>query len=170
MGNIIRFGENFIELEFKPDWALVKSLWSFLKSVIQLILYDSSKSDLISMSGVELVENAVKYNLSGIINEDNILFRLDSFPDKNIVNINVRNKARKEDIEEVRNIVEKMNNTTNKRAIYLQKLREFSNLEEERMELGIMRVMAEANAFIEISMPESDILSLKATFNIERNL
>lgn len=170
MNNVIRFGENFIEMEFKPDWKLVKNLWEFLKNVIQLILYDSYKSDLISMAGIELVENAVKYTMSGKVDNKKITFRLDSFPEKNKVIVKVTNRALIHDIRDIQVAVTNILSEKNKRKIYLQKLREYANTDEEKMELGIMRIIVEAGANILVEKRGGNILSIKAIFNVYRKL
>ncbi len=172
MNNVIRFGENFIEMEFQPDWSKVKSLWDFLKSVIQLILYDSNKSDLISMGGVELVENAVKYVLNNDVEEKKVVFRLDFIHEQNKVMIRVTNSAKIEDINSIKASVTKLMSETNKRKMYLEKLLEDSknDIEEETMELGIMRVIVEANANVKIETPKSGVLNTTAIFNVIRKL
>ncbi len=172
MNNVIRFGENFIEMEFQPDWSKVKSLWDFLKSVIQLILYDSNKSDLISMGGVELVENAVKYVLNNDVEEKKVVFRLDFIHEQNKVMIRVTNSAKIEDINSIKASVTKLMSETNKRKMYLEKLLEDSknDIEEETMELGIMRVIVEANANVKIETPKSGVLNTTTIFNVIRKL
>ncbi len=172
MNNVIRFGENFIEMEFQPDWSKVQSLWNFLKSVIQLILYDSTKSDLISMAGIELVENAVKYILGNNIKDNNVFFRLRSAREKNKVTLRVENYAFKEDIKKIKESVKSIMAEKNKRKIYLKKLLEIAkqDIEEETMELGILRVIAEANADMLIESPKENILSVKAIFNVKKKL
>jgi hypothetical protein len=172
LNNVIRFGENFIDMEFEPDWSKVKSLWDFLRSMIQLILYDSNKSDLISMAGIELVENAVKYAKNKNIKNKVVGFRLDSKLKDNIVIIKVTNSASSKDINLIKNTIEKLMKENNKRKIYLQKLVESANkdIDEETMELSIMRVVVEANADIIIEHLENDIIGIKATFNVEKKI
>jgi hypothetical protein len=60
----------------------------------------------------------------------------------------------------------------NKRKIYLQKLLEIAkqDIEEETMELGILRVIAEANADMLIESPRENVLSVKAIFNVKKKL
>jgi hypothetical protein len=159
-------------MEFQPDWSKVQSLWNFLKSVIQLILYDSTKSDLISMAGIELVENAVKYILGNDIDNKNVFFRLRSVREQNKVTIRVENLALKKDIEKIKQSVNRIMAEDNKRKIYLQKLLEIAkkDIEEETMELGILRVIAEANAEVLIESPKENIMSVKAIFNVKRKL
>ena len=170
MENVIRFGENFIEMEFQPDWSKVKSLWNLLRSVIQLILYDSNKSDLISMAGIELVENAVKYTMFNKLDDTKVIFRLDSYLLQRKVKLKVTNKALIEDIEEIKNSIERLRVAENRRKLYLNKLMEASkaDVEEETMELGIMRVMVEANADVNIESDEDGKISIIAIFNVNR--
>lgn len=172
MNNVIRFGENFIDMEFEPDWSKVKSLWDFLRSMIQLILYDSNKSDLISMAGIELVENAVKYVKAKDIKNKVVGFRLDSNLKENMVVIKVKNSALSSDITDIKNTIQELMSEVNKRKVYLEKLLESANkdIDEETMELSIMRVVVEANADIVIEHLKDDIIEVKATFNVEKKL
>ncbi len=175
MNNVIRFGDGFIELEFKPDWSKVQNMWTFLKSAIQLTLYDSTQSDIISMAGIELTENAVKYSLSHNPEESIILFKLQTEKLKNRENrvvITVENIANEEHIKQIAESVEKMMKEKDKRKAYLLKLSQSmsADAEEENMELGVLRVISEAKAKVSIDSTRGRTLSIKAAFKVKRKM
>jgi hypothetical protein len=157
-------------MEFKPEWSFVESLWGFLKDVIQLVLFDSTKADLISMAGIELVENAVKYTMNNKIQNNKIVFRLDSFPEQNRVVIKVTNPALEEDIDRIKYTVTSFLSERNKKKVYLQKLREFSVIDDDNMELGLLRIIFEVGANIKVENLGENLLGIKAIFNVYRKL
>ncbi len=175
MSNVIRFGEGFLEFEFRPDWSKVQNLWNLLKSAIQLTLYDTTKADLITMACIELVEHAVRYSKVHKYNDSEIVFRLETAKkehNENEVTITVENPASEDHIKQIANNIESVMKQSNKKKVYLEKLMlcADSDSEEDNMELGILRVICEAGANVSIDTSKENTLSVKAKFRLKRKM
>lgn len=162
MENVIRFGTNFIELSFYPSWDYVKSLWDFIKRLLNIMIRDPKVSDMISLACIELAENAVKYTDMNNHQKHRIDFRLKINRNNQSVNITISNFSSKENIEILKTEIKRLSEFQKKEqteALFLAKLAEASEQNTLHSRLGLIRIVHESKGKIKYEFDGNRVIA-----------
>jgi hypothetical protein len=165
MKNFIRFGENFIELKFNASWHYVQALWDFIRGLLAIFLRDSSRSDVISTAIIEIVENAVKYSKKDENGFSDINFRLTMDKDTRLIHLEVENPADHEHIKIFQGELDRIMKAEDRQKVYREKLMEAALREDGKSQLGLVRIIVEANADMDTRI-EGDNIVVTADFHV----
>ena len=166
MENVIKFGNDYIELIFFAKWHYVQSLWDFIKGLLSIFLRENKKSDILSMAIIELVENAVKYSSCPNGELPEIRFKLHMRREEKRIEVEVENPTTKEQIDIFKGELERIQNAEDPQVMFREKLKEAALRDDGKSQLGLVRIIIEAGARLEVVEKENFIV-VKANFKLE---
>lgn len=93
-----------MEVQFPPDWRVLRDLRAFVDNLVLTVANSSSLAERVSMVVTELAENAVKY-----ADSSSATVRLKVQPTPNGVRCETENDARADDIAELERLLKLVN-------------------------------------------------------------
>jgi hypothetical protein len=143
---------NYLNISFATSkWEYIKEIREFLSGCLRL---NSLKNEVISkiiVASSEMLENAIKYNLSG-----NIETYLNKNLDKNEIEYIVCNRASEDDAINAIKAIDEINNADDAFLYYINKLRDRKTKTLHGGGLGLARVSAEAKASLSVNYYKDD--------------
>ena len=143
----------FFSMGFAPTLEIVSVVRRFVESFYAELIDDPTLSGRIAVTSHELMENAVRY-CSG--EEATIRVSLGRLGDGFMSSIRTRNVAKKDDIERVRGLLERVTSAPEADALYQEMLIE-SAQRELGSGLGLARVRAEGEMKLEFETWDNTI-------------
>jgi hypothetical protein len=149
----------YFELAFKPNVELVSVVRRFVSQFYDRVAPDADTVSRVALATHELLENAVKYSRS----RETIL-RVEVIPDVMPAAVLVRtwNHAEPQHCENLRRTVASLSEAVDPNAHYLQMMRA-SSKRAEGSELGLARIMAEAEMKISLEEGEEGRVGISAS-------
>ncbi len=166
MTNVIKFGYDFIELVFNAQWHYVQALWDFIKALLSIFLRDSIRSDMITMAIIELVENAVKYSRKDESGLSEIRFRLNMDRELKRINVVVSNPSDPDNVKVLYRELERIQEAEDPKIFFREKMREVALRDDDVSQLGLVRIIVEAGANLDITEIDN-MISVKADFPLQ---
>lgn len=166
MKNIIRFGENHVELIFNQDWCYVQSIWEFIKGLLGVMIRNFQKVELISLCVVELAENAVKYSAKDKIGIEPIRILLTHDKKNKLLTITTENPADDENIKTLKTEIDRVMQKKEAQLIYLEKIKEVAERSDGKSQLGLIRIVYEGKAKLSMKKINHHV-QVVATFSLE---
>lgn len=149
----------YFELAFKPNVELVSVVRRFVSQFYDRVAFDAETVSRVALATHELLENAVKYSRS----RETIL-RVEVVPDVTPPAVMVRtwNHAEPKHRENLRRTVTALRGATDPNAHYLAMMRAASK-RTEGSELGLARIVAEAEMTIRLEESDEDRVGISAS-------
>lgn len=144
-----------LTLTLLPDWRHVRPLRDYVGGVVLSFSKPRDFADRCAMCASELLENAVKYAIDGT--EIRMIVDLDL--EQRRVRICVENRAQEARIAELLNVLEQVN-AGSPFDTYIQMLSQAASREGAVSQVGLGRVRAEGNAWIQCDRPTNDIVRM----------
>lgn len=166
MKNVIKFGNDFIELVFNAQWHYVQSLWDFIKGLLSIFLRDNARSDIITMAIIELVENAVKYSKKDEQGLSEVRFRLNMDKERKQIDVVVSNPSDPENVKVLQKELARIKEAKDPKQLFREKMREAALRDDDVSQLGLIRIIAEAGANLDISL-QNGFIDVKANFQLQ---
>jgi len=153
MENSIRFGENFLEMDFDVNWDLVSNLFVLLKNITGILLKQSKRSELISVSVAEFAENAVKFSKPDENNEmHSIRFRLHVLREEGKAKLSVTNHSDEAHIQQLRQEIDFIHNHTTEeiRLDFFQRAMQQDQM--DKIPFGIRRLVMDMDVKLNLKV------------------
>ena len=151
----LKIGE-YMEINFCPNWSYISSCRHFVHDFLNVSLMDKSKADKGAMVASELLENATKYSID---TETYMIVSLEEKEKK--VSIQVKNRT----TDEHMNILKKLLSNIKKQdplKAYLAQMRKASEKDSQQSQLGLVRIIYEAEAEIFLKIRDKNEIIITA--------
>lgn len=152
--------KGYINLAFGPRWKYISCVRSFVESFCSIALENKIKGDKISLAASELLENAVKY-----ASEDGT--KIFILLKENGLKIVVENIAQPDQIEILKNELDKINEGTPQEA-FMRKVQEVAEREDGESRLGLARIRHDTGAELSMSVKNENHVVMSAFFPLDK--
>ncbi len=150
----------YFEISFAPNVELVSSVRRFVAAFYNRLAEGGEAADMVALATHELLENAVRYAKDDLTH---LRIEIERKADHGEVTIVTKNRARPEDIDAIREVVEQMA-AHDPFRFYQQRLRVAAK-RRDGSGLGLARVRAEAEMDVSCAIDgDSVVISGRAQF------
>lgn len=154
-----------VNLEFKPNVAMVTSTRRFVADLLDCIRVDADSTSRVALATHELLENTLRHSKDGLARLD---LSLDETERGCTITLRLSNRAAASQIDDVRRRVESLARVKDPMPAYLELMLETAQ-REEGSGLGLARIRAEADMDLSCSV-EGDIVTIVATTAASREV
>ena len=154
---------NYIRIDFAPEWAFIGSIRGFIESFTFICIKNNKIGKAVALAASELLENAVKYSVTEKIMID---FQFEHHPDNRKAKaiLRVFNYTDDNHIKTLKSIIDDIYQYSPKEA-YLKRMQK-ALLEEKSSvssQIGLSRIRYECNASIKTTVGEDNLVTIIAT-------
>jgi hypothetical protein len=141
-----------MELEFPPDWRVLRELREFVNVLVNSVAENDDMAERVSMAVTELAENAVKYS-----NSNGTVVRLRVEPTEDGIRCETENLAAPHNIVELQRAVERVNDGDSL-DVYIRALTEASEDETTtESKVGLARIRHEGRMTLTLQVHDSRV-------------
>jgi len=153
--------DGHLELIFDNKWKYISSIRNFIQNIINELLVNKEKAEMISLAANELIENAVKYH---VFNDDcpDVRLKLIHKTSEKILLLEVKNCSSDKNIDILKKEIEAISKSSPDKS-YLKKIFEVSKRTDGKSMLGLSRVRFESGCDLSIHT-DNGIVTIQAIF------
>ena len=161
--------EKKMEVRFtiKPVWDTLSQIREDIQKFLEVKNIDEDLVEKADVVCLELLENAVKYGVGTPDSPDvNIWFKLE----EDMLVFCVSNGVRKdENLQFLFNLIDKLNNSDDIEALYIERLQEIAKNPKNGSQLGVYRIVYESEFNLNYEL-EGSKLTIEARKVVERKI